>query len=99
MIIDSLSTIILLEFECGVETNHITVWFHKKFGLILGQLLNSITFDIPGYALIAGIIGLAGAIVWLFIAINRLKNEKLETKIKKETLKNLQSDDTNPANK
>ncbi len=58
MIIDALSTIILLDFGCGVETNHITFWFHKKFGVILGQLLNSIMVDIPGYALIAGIIGL-----------------------------------------
>ena len=44
---------------------------------------------------IAAVVGLAGAIVWLFIAINRLKNEKLETKIKKEQLKNLQSNESN----
>ena len=58
MIIDALSTIILLDFGCGVETNPITFWFHKKFGVILGQLLNSIIVDIPGGILIAGIIGL-----------------------------------------
>ena len=58
MIIDALSTIILLEFGCGLETNPVTSWFHDKFGVILGQLINSVLVDIPGNALIAVIIGL-----------------------------------------
>lgn len=58
MIIDSLSTIILLEFGCGIESNPKTAAFHEKFGVIFGQLLNVVIVDIPLFALIAGFIGL-----------------------------------------
>lgn len=63
MIIDSISTIILLEFGCGIESNPITAWFHGKFGVISGQLLNVIIADIPTFALISGFIGLYYAYV------------------------------------
>lgn len=58
MIIDSISTIIFLEFGCGIESNPLTAWFHEKFGVISGQLLNVAIADIPTFALISGFIGL-----------------------------------------
>jgi hypothetical protein len=58
LVLDSLSTIILLESGCGVESNPKTVWFHKKFGVICGQLLNAITVDALLYSLIAVFFGL-----------------------------------------
>lgn len=66
--------------------------------MIVGTLVSVLAKLTPilddSISTIAAIVGLGGAIVWFFIAINRLKNEKLETKIKKETLKNLQSDES-----
>ena len=71
--------------------------------MIVGTLVSVLAKLTPilddSISTIAAVVGLAGAVIWFFIAINRLKNEKLETRIKKEQLKNLQSDDTNPANK
>lgn len=58
MAFDSISTIIFLEFGCGFESNPKTAWFHEKFGVIFGQLLNVVIVDIPTFALIAGFIGL-----------------------------------------
>ncbi len=57
MIIDSISTIVLLRFGCGVESNPTTAWFHKNFGVIYGQVINAVVADIPLFALIAGIFG------------------------------------------
>ena len=52
---------------------------------------------------IAALIGLAGALVWLLIALTKRKqskvaldNERLDNKIKREQLKQLQSNETNP---
>ena len=71
--------------------------------MIVGTLVSVLAKLTPilddSISTIAAVVGLAGAVIWFFIAINRLKNEKLETRIKKEQLKNLQSDETNPANK
>ena len=58
MILDAFSTILLLETGCGIESNPVTNWFHLKFEVVLGQLLNTPLVDIPGYTLIAGIVGL-----------------------------------------
>ena len=63
MVIDSISTITLLELGCGIESNPLTAWFHEKFGVVFGQLLNVAVADIPTFALISGFIGLYYAYV------------------------------------
>ncbi|MEE9574366.1 MAG: hypothetical protein V3W20_15025 [Candidatus Neomarinimicrobiota bacterium] len=72
------------------------------FGFLISVLAKWTHLIDDSITTIAGIIGLVGAIVWLGIALNKRKeskinldNARIENQIKRETLKQLQSDESN----
>lgn len=62
------------------------VWAIGSLTSILSRCSDTID---DGISIIAGIIGLIGGVVWLSILRIKKKNEKLDYKIKKQQLKNL----------
>lgn len=69
---------------------NITSFFSMVISVLIAIIEKATHFLNDSLVIFTSIVGLIGAIIWVFIAIVKYRNEKLDSLIKKKQLENLE---------
>jgi len=78
---------------CMRVVMNIVSFLGMVFGLLVSAMSKYTHLVDDSITLITACIGLAGAVIWVFIALFKLKREKIETKISEIELSKLESEE------